>query len=70
MASEDKGCCKSKNSFNHSLIAFNYDKSEVLFEKRKAKSENKIFLNYSSSSSYLKKLSFGIYPIHVLSLSE
>ena len=42
---------KSKSSFNHSLITFDMKKSQVLLE---AESENRLFPNYSSSSSYLK----------------
>lgn len=42
---------KAKSSFNHSLITFDMKKSQVLLE---AESENRLFPNYSSSSSYLK----------------
>ena len=37
-------------------------KSQVLFEGKKAESEKKFFLNYSSSSSYLKNQALVCFP--------
>ena len=42
---------KSESSFNRSLITFDMKKSQVLLEPE---SENRLFPNYSLSSSYLK----------------
>jgi hypothetical protein len=62
VAFEDKVGCKSKGLFNWSVMVFDYDKSQVLFEAKKVESEDRIFPKYFSSSSCLKNQGLVFFP--------